>query len=88
MWSTLRHSNVLPLLGVTMTGNRPAMVSEWMTNGNMNEFLKVHRNADRLGLVGLQLKLISVLIDDCATPVAGRRWQGAGISTWPGNDPR
>jgi len=51
-WKTLRHPNVLPLLGVTMGGRLFAMISEWMVNGNINEFVKAHRDANRLELVG------------------------------------
>ena len=50
-WNSLRHPNVLPLLGVTMTENRFVMVSEWMVKGNINDFVKADRNADRLELV-------------------------------------
>ena len=35
-----------------MTGVQFVMVSEWMENGNINEFLKVHPDANRLALVG------------------------------------
>jgi serine/threonine protein kinase len=48
----LRHQNVLPLLGVTMSDNQFTMVSEWMVNGNINEFIKAHRDANRFELVG------------------------------------
>ena len=51
-WKALRHQNVLPLLGVTMSSNQFTMVSEWMVNGNINEFIKVHRDANRFELVG------------------------------------
>jgi hypothetical protein len=50
-WKSLRHPNVLPLLGVTMTEIWPVMVSDWMVNGNINEFVKANVNADRLELV-------------------------------------
>ena len=50
-WNTLRHPNVLPLLGVTMTENRFVMVSEWMEKGNISEFLKADTKVDRLELV-------------------------------------
>ena len=50
-WKALRHQNVLPLLGVTMSSNQFTMVSEWMLNGNINEFVKVHRDANRFELV-------------------------------------
>jgi serine/threonine protein kinase len=50
-WKALRHPNVLPLLGATMTETRFVMVSEWMMNGNINQFVKADVNADRSGLV-------------------------------------
>ena len=50
-WNALRHPNVLPLLGVTVSENRFVMVSEWMVKGNINEFVRADPNADRLGLV-------------------------------------
>ena len=51
-WKALRHPNVLPLLGVTMGKRLFAMVSEWMVNGNIIEFVEAHRNANRFELVG------------------------------------
>jgi len=51
-WKTLRHPNVLSLLGVTMGVNQFAMVSEWMPNGNINKFVKAHGDANRFELVG------------------------------------
>ena len=52
-WKALRHENVLPLLGVTMSENQFAMVSEWMVNGNINEFIKAHRDVNCFKLVRL-----------------------------------
>ena len=60
-WKSLRHQNILPLLGVATSDNQFAMVSEWMANGNINEFVKVHREANRFKLVGLCLYRISYL---------------------------
>ena len=51
-WKSLCHPNVLPLLGVTMGRKLFAMVSEWMVNGNINEFIGAHRDANRFELVG------------------------------------
>ena len=53
MWKSLQHPNVLPLMGVTMTEVHFAMVSEWMADGNIREFIKAYPNEDRLGLVSL-----------------------------------
>ena len=50
-WKSLRHQNVLPLLGVMMIKDQLTMVSEWMVNGNINEFIKAHRDANRFDLV-------------------------------------
>lgn len=38
-------------MGVTIIENRFVVVSEWMKNGNVNEFVKAHPNVDRLELV-------------------------------------
>ncbi|KAF9649109.1 kinase-like protein [Thelephora ganbajun] len=38
-WKHLRHPNILPLLGVTVREYQLMMVSEWMENGNINEFI-------------------------------------------------
>ena len=32
-----------------------AMVSEWMINGNINEFIKAHKDVNRFELVGFYL---------------------------------
>jgi len=52
MWKALQHPNVMPLIGAMMTETRFAMISEWMVNGNINQFVKAHPHVDRLGLVG------------------------------------
>ena len=57
-WKALRHPNVLPLLGVTMTENKFVMVSEWMENGNVNVFMKAHPGVNRLQLVCFSFKLV------------------------------
>jgi len=59
MWKSFHHPNILPLLGVTMSETRLVMASEWMTNGDINEFTKVHADADRLGLVSAPFNVCS-----------------------------
>ena len=46
-WDALNHPNILPLLGVTMDGGQFVMVSEWMENGNVIEFIRSHRGKMR-----------------------------------------
>jgi serine/threonine protein kinase len=50
-WKHLRHPNVLPLLGVTISERQFAMVSEWMEHGNINEFVEKDKNVNRAELV-------------------------------------
>ena len=50
-WKSLRHPNVLPLLGVMMRERCFVMVSEWMDSGNMNEYIWANRNVNRFELV-------------------------------------
>ena len=51
MWKFLRHPNILPLIGVTMSEARFTMISDWMVNGNINEFVKAHPYTARHKLV-------------------------------------
>ena len=54
-WKHLRHPNILPLLGVTSNEHRFALVSEWMENGNINEFIKRDQDINRAELVRCHL---------------------------------
>lgn len=51
MWKALHHPNILPLIGVKMNDTQFTMVSEWMANGNVNQFVEACPHMDRLGLV-------------------------------------
>ena len=57
-WKALNHPNVLTLLGVTVTEDRFAMVSEWMIYGNINQFVTTHRDVNRFELVSSLSKLL------------------------------
>uniref|UniRef100_A0A0W0FCQ1 Protein kinase domain-containing protein n=1 Tax=Moniliophthora roreri TaxID=221103 RepID=A0A0W0FCQ1_MONRR len=50
IWAQLHHPNILPLTGVNeqLFAPRPCLVSPWMSNGNVNEFLKAFPETDRL----------------------------------------
>lgn len=88
-WKTLCHRNVLPLLGVTMGNNQFAMASEWMANGNINEFLEAKRDdshfmfsTGRFELVCfLFLLLLLSSVDRCLIPIARRCFPGIIIYT-------
>jgi serine/threonine protein kinase len=64
MWKHLRHPNVLPLLGVTVSERRFAMVSEWMEFGNINEFVERDKHANRIGLVRRPLSPLPQSVTD------------------------
>ena len=49
IWAVLKHRNVFPCLGFAEYNNSPALVSEWMENGNLIEFLSTN-NVARLGM--------------------------------------
>ena len=52
MWKHLRHPNVVPLLGVTLSPYQ--LISNWMPGGDLLENVKKQKsNVDRLGLVGI-----------------------------------
>ena len=56
-WKYLQHQNVLPLLGVKIGNNQFAMVSEWMKNGNINNYVKARWDVNRFKLVGFFYRL-------------------------------
>ena len=64
-----------------MDGTHFAMASEWMENGNINEFIRVHRDANRFELVGCS-------IPDDYSLAAQRRRQGVDIYAQPCDDTR
>ena len=47
-----------------MSEDQLAMVSDWMVNGNINEFIEENPDADRLGLVGLSFEVLLEPLND------------------------
>jgi hypothetical protein len=58
MWKLLKHRNILSLIGVSMSESHFGMVSDWMTNEDINKFIKMNPNADRIKLVGYSLTVL------------------------------
>ena len=58
MWKALQHPNVLPLIGamMQMSEGHFAMISEWMVNGNIGDFVKAHPDVNRITLVSLRFE--------------------------------
>lgn len=53
LWKHLDHQHILPFLGVTKTVFAPrlGLVSPWMANGNILQYLERNPQADRLSLI-------------------------------------
>ncbi|KLO16659.1 kinase-like protein [Schizopora paradoxa] len=53
VWSTFRHKNVLPLLGIIRNFGKYhiALVTPWMVNGTVIEYLRKNPGADRLKII-------------------------------------
>jgi len=66
-WKHLRHPNILPLIGVTVSNQRFAMVSAWMENGNINEFVEKDRHVNRIELVCVALNPDGSLTDSLSS---------------------
>ena len=49
MWSRRPHPNILPLLGAS--DRKFIMVSEWMANGNIREYVLANPSVNRPSLV-------------------------------------
>ena len=89
IWKTLHHPNVLQLLGVTMIENELTAVSEWMTNENIDKFIKGHPNVNQLELVRFSFGPIPFLyIDVQMITVACRCRQGFDLYARPGDSSR
>ncbi|CAE6405708.1 unnamed protein product [Rhizoctonia solani] len=53
VWSKMKHVNVHQLMGVVIfKGQSIGMVSEWMDNGNVHEYVRKNPHADRFKLAG------------------------------------
>lgn len=50
LWKSLRHINLVPFLGVSKLF-RICLVSEWMPNGTVTEYVKQTLTVDRVQLV-------------------------------------
>ncbi|GAB1525531.1 hypothetical protein RhiTH_008694 [Rhizoctonia solani] len=61
VWSFLNHENVLPLLGLCVVNNELGMVSEFMPNGTIQEYIRNNPGVDRY-------QLLNVVVDANGVP--------------------
>lgn len=50
-WSSLKHTNIVELIGLAQFRGQLAMVSPWMENGPLPEYIARHPDVDRYQLV-------------------------------------
>ncbi|CAE7085759.1 unnamed protein product, partial [Rhizoctonia solani] len=63
LWSRMDHPHIHRLQGVILFRDQYlGMVSEWMDNGNLHEYLRKHPGAGRYQLVHGDLKALNVLV--------------------------
>jgi len=51
MWRRVSHPNIVPFLGVSEAPAPLSMVSEWMPNGNVRNYVSKNPKISRLQLV-------------------------------------
>jgi len=59
VWKRLVHRNIVPFLGITSTPLQ--LISEWMPNGDLVEYIRKHPSVDRLRLVGVP----AIVLEPC-----------------------
>ena len=52
IWNQISHPSIVPFLGVSEVPAPLSMVSEWMPNGNVREYVRKNPETSRLQLVG------------------------------------
>ena len=58
----LAHPNIVPLLGVTI--DPPQLISDWMSGGNLTDYITNNPDTNRLHLVGV----LSASLYEALTP--------------------
>lgn len=76
MWKHLKHPNILPLLGVTTTPFQ--LVSNWVSGGDLPEYIEKHPDGDRRRLVGVLYCVNPALTHVLSCPISPR---ASAIST-------
>jgi hypothetical protein len=58
-WRDLNHQHIMPLLGVSQDAVAPrlSLVTPWMANGNILDYLEDHDGVDQLSLVQIHHSL-------------------------------
>ncbi|KDQ16276.1 hypothetical protein BOTBODRAFT_258809 [Botryobasidium botryosum FD-172 SS1] len=57
IWKDLRHPNILPFIGTVTLHLKEYLVSPWMENGNLHDYLKRNQHNSGLNFVALLLQV-------------------------------
>ena len=60
MWKSLKHPNILPLLGATVSPSQ--LVSAFMPAGDLSKYLPKNPDTNRIELVGVNLVALPVIV--------------------------
>ena len=82
VWSRLQHVNVQELLGIIHFQEALGMVSPWMENGNLQEYIASDRKVERYPLVGSIYHLYSPLLTKGSVSNWLRGCRTSIASTW------
>jgi hypothetical protein len=75
---SVSHDRILSFLGICYIGDRVHLVSPYMTNGNLSEYIKNHPGMDRMEAVGLPVSTTGMVLTLCA---AGSNCRRDGLLT-------
>ena len=58
-WKRLQHPNIVPFLGVPMKVLPFEIVSVWMENGRITEYMRKNPEVDRINLVSKFIPIVT-----------------------------
>ena len=87
LWRRLSHPNILPVLGVAPKLFPFCIITEWMENGNIMDFVSKHPDVNRLRLVR-QIFLLPPSSNSDGLHEAGRSSQRITLSAFDVRCPR
>ena len=59
IWRQLQHPNIVPFIGATISSGWCSLVSDWMINGTICDFVNMNPDENRINLVGFLIILVS-----------------------------
>lgn len=74
MWAWLDHPNILRCFGITLDPLQ--VVTEWVPDGSVVEYVKTHRDADRVCLVSSLARPTQGIVAQHPQIIVGGRGSG------------